>query len=153
MPNSSPKNLGAPINRTLIYSVQSVKALVDVVIPHFTKYPLKTQKQADFSLFKAALELVSNKEHLNTEGVIKVISIKGSLNNGLSPALVECFPNVIPIERPVVQLSENIDPNWIVGFTDAEGCFSVSIVGSKTYKKGIKLGSDLYLLNIVVTVS
>lgn len=108
-----------PINRTLIYSVQSVKALVDVVIPHFTKYPLKTQKQADFSLFKAALELVSKKEHLNTEGVIKVISIKGSLNKGLSPALVECFPNVIPIERPVVQLSENIDPNWIVGFTDA----------------------------------
>lgn len=124
------------INGTLIYSVQSIKALVNVILPHFTKYPLKTQKQGDLLLFKAAVELISKKEHLNMEGLTKVVSIKGSLNKGLSPALVECFPNVIPFERPLVQLSENIDPNWLVGFVDAEGCFSVSIVGSKTYKNG-----------------
>lgn len=109
---------------------------MDVVIPHFTKYPLLTQKQADFSLFKAAVELVSNKEHLSMEGVIKVVGIKGSHNLGLSPALAACFSDVIPVERPVVQVSKNIDPNWVAGFTDAEGCFSVSIVGSKTYTNG-----------------
>jgi len=36
---------------TGIYSVQSLKDLTEVIIPHFIKYPLLTQKQADFCLF------------------------------------------------------------------------------------------------------
>jgi len=31
-----------------IYSVQSLKGLTEVIIPHFKEYPLLTQKQADF---------------------------------------------------------------------------------------------------------
>jgi hypothetical protein len=36
----------------VIYLVQSFKDLTSVIIPHFTKYPLLTQKKADFLLFK-----------------------------------------------------------------------------------------------------
>lgn len=35
-----------------------------VIIDHFYKYPLVTQKGADFLLFKQAFNLVSRKEHL-----------------------------------------------------------------------------------------
>jgi hypothetical protein len=33
---------------TGIYSVQSLKALTEVIIPHFYEYPLLIQKKADF---------------------------------------------------------------------------------------------------------
>lgn len=35
-----------------IYSVKSAKDIYSFIIPHFTKYPLLTQKQADFVIFK-----------------------------------------------------------------------------------------------------
>lgn len=38
--------------------------------------------------------------------------------------------------RPEVLLSKVVDPFWLVGFTDAEGCFSVIIFKSLTSKSG-----------------
>ena len=43
---------------TGIYSVQSIKDLIDVIIPNFNKYPLITQKQADFILFSSIVHLI-----------------------------------------------------------------------------------------------
>jgi len=57
--------------------------LTNVIIPHFDKLPLTTQKKADFLLFKSALELINKKELkklLTLEYVSKLISIKASLN-------------------------------------------------------------------------
>jgi len=48
------------------------------------KYPLLTQKAADFLLFKKAVELVNNKAHLTVEGVKEIVNIKASMNLGLS---------------------------------------------------------------------
>ena len=45
------------------YRVSSLKDLA-LVINHFEKYPLITQKQADYLLFKQAFELINRKEHL-----------------------------------------------------------------------------------------
>jgi hypothetical protein len=77
-----------------------------VIIPHFDKYPLLTHKRADFELFKPVANLMNRKEHLTTEGLHKIVSIKASINNGLSVALSEYFPDVIPVQRPEVQLLE-----------------------------------------------
>jgi hypothetical protein len=63
-------------------------------------YPLISQKRADYELFKKAYELVGTKEHLNKEGIAKIVSIKASLNLGLSKELEKAFPSVVPIERP-----------------------------------------------------
>lgn len=49
---------------TAIYAVQSIKELTTVIIPHFIKYPLITQKQADFALFAEIVELISNQLRL-----------------------------------------------------------------------------------------
>jgi hypothetical protein len=45
------------------YRVTSLKDLM-VIIDHFDKYSLITQKWADYTLFKQAFELINNKEHL-----------------------------------------------------------------------------------------
>ena len=43
--------------------------------------------------------------------------IRYYLNKGLSDELKTYFPNVIPMSRPLVQISQSISPNWFSGFT------------------------------------
>ena len=104
------------------FTVKSVKDLVNVIIPHFDKYPLLTKKQADYELFKQIVIIMYNKQHLSTEGLNKVISLKASLNKGLTPILIKHFPNINPAERPVIK-SFSPDPYWVVGFVEAECSF------------------------------
>lgn len=85
---------------------------------------------------------------MTKEGIIKMVSIRASINKGLSPALKEAFPEVEPMMLPLagdVSSQVNIiNPNWITGFTDAEGCFFVVI--SENTDKGtyqVKLGYQL----------
>jgi hypothetical protein len=112
--------------------VANIKDLTNVIIPHFCKYPLLTQKKADFQLLEQLVELVNNKEHLTTEGIHKIISIRASINKGLSEKLKPYFSNILPATRPEVKLAKNIDPSWFTGFVDAEGSFMVLIFKSKT---------------------
>jgi len=97
------------------YRITSNKDLL-VLIEHFNKFPLLTQKRADFELFKQALELVSRKEHLTMEGLKKVVAIKASINLGLSDELKEAFPDILPVQRPLVTDIKIQDPNWLVGY-------------------------------------
>lgn len=81
---------------TLQYTVRSLKDL-NIIMSHFDEYPLISQKWADYILFKDAILLIKNKEHLTIEGFIKIISIKASINLGLSDELKLSFPEIIPM--------------------------------------------------------
>jgi hypothetical protein len=70
------------------------------IIDHFNLYPLKTQKYADFLLFKKAFDIIIEKKHLTIEGLQELISIRASLNKGLSERLKLAFPNIKPVVRP-----------------------------------------------------
>lgn len=109
------------------YSVTSLKDLIDVIIPHFDAYPLLTQKNADYLLFKKVVYLMEKKEHLTYEGLRNIVSIRAVMNNGLTDVLLENFTDLILIERPEVELKVIEDPNWIVGFVDGEGSFGIVI--------------------------
>lgn len=111
----------------ITYQVNSIKDLNKLIISHFNKYPLITQKQSDFLLFKNIVELMNKGEHLTQNGIIKIIKLKTSLNNGLSENLKLNFPSIIKIKRPKVILPLNLDYNWIAGFFSAEGCFLINI--------------------------
>lgn len=89
------------------FRVGSTSDFNNVIIPHFDKYPLLTQKHADFILFKSALELMSKKEHLTGDGLQKIVAIKASMNKGLSDELKLAFPGITPVERPEVQLPKS----------------------------------------------
>lgn len=119
------------------YMVRSLKDLTNVVIPHFDKYSLLTKKQADFVLFKQVIDLVNRQEHLNPAGLQKIVNIKALMNWGLSEGLKKAFPNIILKERPEVLLNPIKDPNWVVGFVDAEGCFYVNVFKSLNSKMGM----------------
>jgi competence protein ComGF len=95
---------------TAVYEVQSFEELTKVIIPHFDKYPLITQKQADFILFKSIMESLNRKEQSTTEGLQKIINIRASINTGLSIVLKKTFPNTIPVIRPNVNFEGVPDP-------------------------------------------
>ena len=130
---------------TVTYSVKSLKELYYVIIPHFSKYPLLTlrpnfvrhraspgflllsevwtkkpearsKKKLDFELFKSAIELMINKQHLTEQGLPNfvrrgqsyevglacgenIFSIRASLGKGLSTKLASVYPDLIPAEN------------------------------------------------------
>ncbi len=111
------------------------------IIEHFSTYPLKTKKFADFLLFKKGFDIVKIKEHLTKEGLINLINIRASLNKGLPERLKSAFSNVIPVARPEVPkaILDSNNPNikhWIAGFVSGEGCFIIKTSKSKTHKLG-----------------
>ena len=65
------------------FRIQSPKDL-ERVVAHLDQYPLKTQKLSDYLLFKEALNLILNKEHLTMSGLQNFVAIKASMNLGLS---------------------------------------------------------------------
>lgn len=115
--------------------VESLEDLA-IIINHFDKYPLITKKQADYTIFKLAHSLIKNKSHLTNKGILEPVALKAVINRGLSKVLIVAFPDIIPALRPEVLLPKVVDPFWLVGFTDAEGCFSVVIFKSLTSKLG-----------------
>ncbi len=94
----------------IIFYVNSIRDLFSVIIPHFDRYPLITQKKADFQLFKLALQLINEGAHLKLEGLIKILSIKASMNKGLSDKLKIEFTDIIPIQRPLIEDQTINDP-------------------------------------------
>ena len=117
------------------YRVESLKGLENI-INHFDKYPLKTKKQVDYNLFKLAYNLIKNKNHTTEDGLLKLVALKAGMNKGLNNELLTAFPDIVPILTSEIPLNKNIEPFWLAGFTDAEGCFSVVVFKNKTSKYG-----------------
>lgn len=121
------------------FRVQSLKDL-KVVIDYFDKFPLITEKWADCFLFKKILNLMLEKEHRTLEGLYRIIAIKASINRGLTDKLKFTFSNVTRVVRPSVINIKISDPNWLAGFTSAEGSFMVQVKTSGQVQLVFRLG-------------
>lgn len=127
-------------NNTSAYRVHDLENLVKIIFPHFQKYPLLSNKQADFLLFQEIIaKMYNDKGHLTEAGFLQIVSLRASLNNGLSPELAKLFPNVIPSTRPSVSMPKLINKYWIAGFTSGDGSFKVIRKVSKTHKSGYQI--------------
>ena len=107
-----------------VFAVESVKDL-QVIVNHFDKYPLLTAKSSDFLIFKQCFEIIKEKKHLTSEGLLSLVALKSSLNWGLSDSLVKAFPNVVSVKRPEYVFESISDPNWVAGFTSGDGSFQI----------------------------
>jgi hypothetical protein len=133
--------IGKERNGCCDFTIGSLDQIITKVIPHFDKYPLKTNKYSDYLLFKKVVMMMQRGEHLTAEGLQKIISIRASLNRGLTPLLLEAFPNTVALVRPLLPPlnSVKLDPQWVAGFTSGDGCFKVSIRESKLHKTGSRV--------------
>jgi hypothetical protein len=108
------------------YVVESFKEL-QVIVNHFDNYPLVTAKVSDFLLFKQCFDMIKNGEHLTEEGFLKIVTLKSSLNWGISDKLTKAFPLVIPVNRLEYKFKGIPDPFWIAGFTSGDGSFQIRL--------------------------
>lgn len=141
-------NIHSKSNKDLIQlRVVSLDQITNVIIPHFEKYPLLTQKRADFELFKRAVNIMNTKGHLTPEGLQEIFNIKACMNKGLSGMSSELKAsfNVVNTLRPITELSVIKDPNWLAGFTSAEGCFHIK------QRNGKQLGNKI--VELIFTIS
>lgn len=123
---------------SLDFRVSGLKNL-KVVINHFDKYPLITKKSSDYLLFKQAVKLIAEKEHLTKEGLLKLVNLKASLNTGLSDKFKLSFPYAIPVTKPLVKNETIMDINWFIGFVEAEGSFQVIHQQLKSKSESVSL--------------
>jgi hypothetical protein len=110
------------------------------IIDHFDKYPLISQKRADYLIWREIIMMMHRKEHITQEGLLAIIRLKASLNLGLSESLKTAFPDIIPSTRPEIGDSITIPHgDWLAGFTSGEGCFFVFVHESLTNKSGYRV--------------
>lgn len=124
---------------SLSFTVSRLEDNLAWIIPHFDKFPLITQKSADYLLFREVVMMMQRKEHLTDVGLQAIINIRASLNWGLTQGLKEAFPESVAVPRPSVVNLNISDPEWIAGFASGEGCFFVNVTKSKTYKIGFQV--------------
>jgi len=62
------------------YCIRSISELKEIVIPFFDQFPLKTYKQNDFILFKKALEMMGEKQHLEQQGWDTILELASQMN-------------------------------------------------------------------------
>lgn len=63
------------------YIVQKRNELLEVVIPFFRQYALRTSKQQDFEKFARCVELVEDGRHLTRDGLIEIVEIAQTMNS------------------------------------------------------------------------
>jgi hypothetical protein len=139
------------------YSVESFKEL-DIIINHFNIYPLVTAKINDFFIFKQCFEMIKRGEHLTKEGLFKIVSLKSSLNLGLSEKLIKAFPSFEGVEYSAklspYSFKSIPDPFWISGFIAGDGSFNLKIGTSSTTSIGrriqLRFGIGLHIRELEV---
>lgn len=62
------------------YVVRKKEDLLEVIIPFFQNYPLRTSKNLDFLKFVKCVEMIDNKDHLSRKGIIKIAKIATTMN-------------------------------------------------------------------------
>nr|UYG48999.1 NADH dehydrogenase subunit 4L [Rhizoctonia sp.] len=106
-----------PVKNVCRFSVVSIKDINNFIIPHFTEYPLQSAKCVDFFIWAQIVKLLNDKKHLTLAGLQQIVSLKATLNFGLSENLKKEFPNLSVLERPNYSPDNTIlNPNWISGF-------------------------------------
>jgi len=100
-----------PQDNTYRLKVTNVNDLSNVIIPHFIKYPLVTQKRVDFEFFAKIVEILKKKGHLNSEGLQQIVNLKASWHEGLSDNLKKSFPDTVLVSRPNASFTGIPDPN------------------------------------------
>jgi hypothetical protein len=67
-------------DRTLKWEVRSLLLLVERIIPHFVRYPMRSSKQRDFEFFAEICEAMTRGEHRTVVGLTEIVRRAGNMN-------------------------------------------------------------------------
>lgn len=61
-------------------TIKSTKDIINVILPIFDVHPLRGGKNLAYEIFKQVTLMIENKNHLNVEGMLKIIEISYFMN-------------------------------------------------------------------------
>jgi hypothetical protein len=123
--------------RYVSYRVKKLSDIIQVIIPHFEKYPLQSTKFIPFYLFKTVVNHMDKKTHLTLQGLREVLTYKAALKKGLAAKIfqAELFSDIKPFNTEGIWGSAPetvLEPEYISGFVAADGSFFISKPAEKT---------------------
>jgi len=109
---------------TYKYQVSKVEDIINIIIPHFDKFPLVGSKQLDYLDWKKAiLYKKSSNNNINS-----ILTLKNNMNSKRSFDERWNYLNNINI---------NLQPEWLQAFIYGEGCFQCGIGYVKNGEKSL----------------
>jgi hypothetical protein len=130
--------LGA--NSALSFTVAKLDAILGIVIPHFSVYPLVRHKLPHFLIWKEGVELMKSKAHLTPEDLARTKEHELLLNKKTPQGPKR---GRLPIKTRTSEFLE-----YFVGLVDGDGCFSVCKCGN-FYKLQFSISQPLYNIRIL----
>lgn len=97
------------------FFVNDLNSLLYVIIPIFDYVNLNSSKYHHFEVFKKALLLTKDKNHLSEKGKLAIIGYKKEMSSMSGKWIPDSIINKIKITK-----------YWLVGFIDAEATFSTN---------------------------
>lgn len=101
------------------FKVTKLMDIVNVVIPHFDKYPLVTSKQLNFLAFKEIALMLTNNPTISNIELARIEELISNMNSRRT------------FSEKWTYLSEStlpaLDPNWVQAFIDGEGSYQFGI--------------------------
>jgi hypothetical protein len=98
-------------NNITVYKIINIDDILEVIIPHFDKYPLITQKQNDYIIWKKIINLIRDGKHLDEKGLTEILNLKVSFNKEMFDGLGVSFLRAMNIKRPKINTPKDIDLN------------------------------------------
>ena len=97
------------------FFINDRNSLLNVILPIFEFVNLNSSKHHHFEIFKKAVSLLNNKDHLSDKGKLEVIKCKKELNIMSGKWIPSSINNNIKITK-----------FWLAGFIDGDGTFSTN---------------------------
>lgn len=108
---------------TMKFTVKGLDDIINHVLPHFNTYPLVTSKKLNFNDFQEAVLLKKNSTN-NNDITQNITIIKSRMNKTRS------------FEEKYASLSIIVlNPQWVLGFVDGDGCYYVEVGTQKARGK------------------
>ena len=97
------------------YFVNDKNSLLHVILPIFDSVNLNSSKYHHFVIFKKAVTLVKDKNHLSDKGKLEIIKYKKEMNDMSGKWIPSSINSKIKITK-----------FWLAGFIDGDGSFSTN---------------------------
>lgn len=139
------------------YRVYSNKNIVQTILPHFENYPLHSTKYIYFVLWSKSARLMHDKLHFTDKGFRELLTYKASFTKKLGAEIFnnKLYDNIVPfnVNNIMKNNNETLDPNYIAGFTGADGSFSItkpSLTGKwANYDANFRIHQDIRDIELV----
>jgi len=69
-------------DRTFKYEARSLNDLLDPIIPHFERFPLRGSKARSFAAFADVCRMIEQGDHLRRDGLHSIIEVAYEMNLG-----------------------------------------------------------------------